>query len=58
MELACDMFVVRDRERQTAGEEEEREEGRKDAREERNEVRQMEKMEVICSNKMHNELKM
>jgi hypothetical protein len=58
MELACDMFVVRDRERQSTGEDKEREEGRKDVREERSEVRQMERMEDIGSNKMHNELKM
>jgi hypothetical protein len=58
MELSCEIFVVEDRERQSAGKEEEKEEGRKDGREERNEVRQMERMEDICSNKMHNELKM
>jgi hypothetical protein len=40
-----------------AGKEEEREEGTKDGREERNEVKQMERMEDICSNKIHNKLK-
>ena len=38
--------------------EEEGKEGRKDGREERNEVRQMERLEDICSNKMRNEFKM
>jgi hypothetical protein len=42
--------------------EEEREEGKRNGgkkgmKEERNVVRQMERMEDICNNKMHNELK-
>jgi hypothetical protein len=32
--------------------------GKKGMKEERNEVRQMKRLEDICSNKMHNELKM
>jgi len=35
-----------------------RKERMKDGREEKNKVSQIERMEDICSNKMHNELKM
>jgi squalene cyclase len=50
MELACEMFVVGDRERQGVWKEEEREGkmgGKKGMKEERIELRQMERMEDI-----------
>ena len=62
--MACEVFVVGDREkdrvqgRKKRGNKGGKMGGKKGMNEERNEVKQMERMEDICSNKMHNEPKM
>ena len=64
MELACEVFVVGDREkdrvqgRKKRGKKGGKMGGKKIMKKEINELRQMERMEDICSNRLHNKLKM
>jgi hypothetical protein len=64
MEKVCVVFVVGDREKDRVQGRKNREKkggklgGKKSMKKKINKARQMERMEDICTNKMHNELKM